>query len=134
MGESAAEKVREIEETRGRLEYELRELEDRLPDAARRAKRMAGLAVGGGVGSTLVLLGVRRIRRRRKERRARRVAAVVPAPVLQVVPPEWVRALDRALEDGRWRPWVTAGASVWLLAKLAELRQMRRLNRALLAR
>jgi hypothetical protein len=134
MGDSAAQKVREIEETRGRLEGDLRELEDRLPEAARQVKRTAGLAAGGGVGATMLWLGVRRLRRRRRERKARRVAAVVPAAALQVMPEAWVRALDRALEDGRWRPWVAAGAGVWLLVRLAELRQLRRLTRALVAR
>lgn len=133
MSDSAAEKVREIEETRGRLEGELRELEDRLPEAARQAKRAAGLAAGAGVGAAVLWTGVRGIRRRRRARRAHRVAAVVPAAALQVLPEGWIRALDRALEEGRWRPWVAAGAGVWLVVRLAELRQLRRLTRVMLA-
>ena len=66
MGSSAAETGREIEETRSRLESDIRELEGRLPKPAIWAKRVVGVAVGGGIGGSVFWFGVRRIRKRRK--------------------------------------------------------------------
>ena len=54
MGEAAARKVTEIEETRRRLETDLRELEDRMPAALRSGKALVGTLVGT-VGGALVL-------------------------------------------------------------------------------
>lgn len=48
MGEAAARKVTEIEETRRRLEADLRELEDRMPAALRSGKALIG-TVGGAI-------------------------------------------------------------------------------------
>ena len=48
MGETAAQTMKEIDATRNRLEGELRQLEDRLPAAAKAAKR---------VGATLAAVG-----------------------------------------------------------------------------
>src|SRR5205807_9310145 len=68
MGTSSAETVREIEETRDRIEAEVRELEGRLPKPAAWTKRLVGVAVGGGVGGTLFWVGVRRVRKRRAKK------------------------------------------------------------------
>ena len=54
MGEAATRKVTEIEETRRRLETDLRELEDRMPSALRSVKALAGALVGT-VGGAIVL-------------------------------------------------------------------------------
>lgn len=129
MGESAAETVREIEDTRGRLEQEIRELEDRLPQPAVWTKRLIGVAVGGGVGGALFWFGVRRVRKRRK---AKAVQAVPVQAVVQVLPEDWSKKLSEAIGDGRWRGWAAAAAGTWALFRLAELRQMRRMNRALI--
>ena len=66
MGEAAARKVTEIEETRRRLETDLRELEDRMPAALRSGKAIVGTLVGT-VGGAIVL-------RRALSRRSTRVA------------------------------------------------------------
>ena len=55
MGTSAAETVREIEATRQRLDADLQELEHRLPPPARWAKRIAGVALGGGLAGSRCL-------------------------------------------------------------------------------
>jgi hypothetical protein len=47
MGEAADRKVREIEETRSKIEADLRDLEARLPAPLRSVKSLAGLIVGG---------------------------------------------------------------------------------------
>jgi hypothetical protein len=54
MGEATARKVTEIEETRRRLETDLRDLEDRMPAALRSVKAIAGTIVGT-VGGAIVL-------------------------------------------------------------------------------
>jgi hypothetical protein len=64
VGASAAETLREIEDIRGRLEADMRELEQRVPQPAVWLKRMIGFALGGGMA--LILL--RWILKRRKQR------------------------------------------------------------------
>ena len=130
MGETAAETVAEIEATRGRLDSDLRELETRLPPPAVWGKRLVGVAVGGGVGSALLLFGARRMRARRRARRARQ--APVQA-VVGVLPDEWSKALGRTLESEEWKGWLLLVLAAWGVFRLAELRQLRRMNRALLA-
>jgi hypothetical protein len=128
MGQSAATTVREIEDIRDRLDAEMRELERRLPQPAVWAKRAAGVAVGGGV-TGLVLMSV--LRRRKRKRRAAEPSRPVQ-PVVQVVPEGTAERLSAALADGRWKPWLAAGAGVWLAMRLLELRQLRQLNRRLI--
>jgi hypothetical protein len=45
---------------------------------------------------------------------------------VQVLPDGW-------LADGAWKPYALAAGGMWLAVRLAELRQMRRTNGALLA-
>jgi len=66
MGEAAARKVSEIQETRRRLEADLRELEARMPAPLRSMKAVAGTLVGMAGGALLV----RRILSRRSDRAA----------------------------------------------------------------
>jgi len=128
MGASAAQTVKEIEETRARLDSEIRELEQRLPAPAVWAKRLMGLAVGGGAGGAVFWFTVKRLRRRRKEKvEEEQVQAVV-----NVLPERWAESLSGVIEDGRWKPWAAMAGGAWLLFRLAELRQLRRLNRTLL--
>ncbi len=128
MGESAAETVREIEETRDRLDGELRALEDRLPRPAVWTKRIAGVAIGGGVAGAAFWFLVRRRRAKRVPSTSANVQAVV-----HVLPEGLAARLEHAVEDGRWRGTAMGVAGVWLALRLAELRQLRRMNRALLA-
>jgi len=64
MGEAAARKVTEIEETRQRLETDLQELEDRMPAPLRSGKALVGTLVGT-LGGVIVL---RKILSRRSNR------------------------------------------------------------------
>ena len=131
MGESAAQTVREIEDTRGRLDAEIRELEDRLPKPAIWTKRLIGVAVGGGAGGALFWFTVKRMRGRKKA--AKKVAETVAVqPVVNILPEGWGEKVSEAMEDGRWKPWAAAAGGIWVLLRLAELRQMRRMNRALI--
>jgi len=128
MGESATETVREIEQTRDRLEDEFRELEQRLPSPAVWTKRLVGVAVGGGIGGSAFWFAARKLRKRRKQKaEQKQVQAVV-----NVLPERWAESVSAALEDGRWKGWAAAAGGAFLLFRLAELRQLRRMNRALI--
>jgi len=129
MGESATQTVREIEDTRDRLETEFRELEQRMPAPAVWTKRLVGVAVGGGVTGTAFWLVVRRLRGRKKKKKeeAQRIEAVI-----KVIPDRWAEAVSEALEDERWKTYAAIAGGAWLLLRLAELRQLRKMNRALI--
>ena len=131
MGESAAATVREIEATRERLETELTELQDRLPAPAVWAKRAVGILAGGGAATSAALFLIRRRRRKRREaEEAARLATPVSA-VIRVLPEAWAERVRDSLEDGRWKPWAAGAAGIYVAFRLAELRQLRRMNRAL---
>ncbi len=73
MGETAAETMREIEATRDRLDGELRQLEGRLPAAARMAKRAAGAIAGVGAVGVVARFAMRRRKSREGDRRVREI-------------------------------------------------------------
>jgi hypothetical protein len=131
MGKSAAETVREIEETRERLDADITELQERLPAPAVWGKRLLGMAFGGGVTGSMFWFGVRRLRKRRKEEKARKEAVQA---VVHVIPERWAEAVSDAVEQGTWKAWAGAAAAVWVLFRLAEVRQLRRMNRVLVTR
>ena len=62
MGQAADRKVIEIDEARTQLEFDLQELEDRLPAPLRSMKSLVGMLLGTGV---LVFLSLRRFRSKR---------------------------------------------------------------------
>jgi hypothetical protein len=148
--------VSDIVETRRRLEADIQALAARLPAPAIWAKRLIGLAVGGGVGGSIFWFTVRRIRNRGKEKtrlgrkekgrkekgrkeKGRVEKAPEPAvvqlasPVIQVVPAEWAGQLEELFRSGRWKGPAAAIGTVWLLMRWAERRRMKRLTEALLA-
>jgi len=132
MGERAAETVKEIEEVRDRLGDEIDELGSRLPDPARAAKRGAGILLGGGALGAALWLGIRA-----RRRRSRTPVQRATQKVLEVVPDRWTETAQRAVRDldrDQVKRWAAIGAGAWLVLRLAELRQLRRVNRALLAR
>jgi hypothetical protein len=59
MGQAADRKVSEIEETRRRLEVDLRELEARLPAPIRSMKSLAGIALGSAAVTAILLRRLR---------------------------------------------------------------------------
>jgi hypothetical protein len=63
--------MREIEATRNRLDGELRELEGRLPAAAKVAKRAAGAVAGVGVLGVAARFALRRRGKKDGDRRVR---------------------------------------------------------------
>jgi hypothetical protein len=130
MGESAAATVKEIEQTRDRLEEDLTELQDRLPAPAVWAKRAVGVAATGGAAVTVAMLVLRR--RRKKKAKAKAQAEPVNM-VVQVLPDAWAERIRDGLEDGSWKPWAAGAAGLYVAFRLAEVRQLRRMNRALVA-
>ena len=136
MGESSAATVKEIEDIRERLETNFEELERRMPAPAIWAKRAAGIAIGGGVGALVLRQVLKRAAKSPLKKAKQAVASTAPAPtsaVIQVVPEEIAGKLSAAMDDGRWKQWAAAGAGVWLALRLLELRQVRKLNRALIS-
>ena len=129
MGQNSAETVREIEETRDRLDAELRELEQRMPQPAVWAKRAVGFMVGGGTAATVGLLLLRRRKKKKEKEQARPVQAVI-----QVLPDRFAEQLSERLSDGRWQAYAAGAAGLYVVFRLAELRQLRRMNRTLMAR
>jgi hypothetical protein len=138
VGNSTAATLTEIEQTRNRLERDVAELAERLPAPAIWLKRLAGVAVGGGVGGTLFWFVVHRIRSRSKKSEESKAlknapAAVVPAPVVQVLPPEWGERLGELFETGQWKGPAIAIGIAWVLLRWMELRRLKRLTKALLS-
>jgi F0F1-type ATP synthase membrane subunit a len=128
MGQSAAETVKEIEQTRNRLENNLQALEERLPEPATWAKRLIGVAVGGGMGGTMFWFAVRRLRGRNKKKKQPQMQAVI-----QLVPDTVAERLEDVIDSERLKYYGMGIAGAWLLFKLAELRQLRALKRQLVA-
>ncbi len=134
MGESSAATVKEIEDIRGRLETNFQELERRMPAPAIWAKRAAGVAIGGGVGALVLRQLMKRAAKSPLKRAKKAVTTSAPTQaVIQVVPEEIAGKVSKAIEDGRWKQWAAAGAGVWLMFRLIELRQLRKLNRSVIA-
>jgi len=141
VGQSATATVNEIEQTRRRLETDVAELAGRLPAPAIWAKRLVGLAVGGGVGGSIFWFAVHRIRAKgkdsRKAKRAKHGEQAAPGraetPVIQVVLPEWSESLGGLLRTDGWKGPALAVGSIWLALRLAEARRLRRLTKAMLA-
>jgi hypothetical protein len=71
MGETAAETMREIDATRSRLDGELRQLEGRLPAAARLAKRSIAALAGVGFLGLAMRFALRRRGTKNGDRRVR---------------------------------------------------------------
>jgi len=132
MGQGSAETVREIEDVRQRLEGELTELEERIPPA-RQVKKVAAFALTGTTG-TVTLWTIRRVRKRRKQKKAAEKMPMPAATLIKVVPDKWADQVSVMLEDGSWkRPAAYAGGA-WVLVKLAEARQLRKMNKLLASR
>jgi hypothetical protein len=63
--------MKEIEATRGRLDTEIRQLEDRLPAAARVAKQAGAAVAGVGAAGVLLRFAIRRRKKNQTDRRVR---------------------------------------------------------------
>jgi hypothetical protein len=99
----------------------------------RRTALLTGLTAAGGGGS--VWLIARRARKRRQRKAAKRAARQTVTRVQEIaqrLPDQWSEKVTERLEDERWRIWaLTIAVAAWVLFRMAELRQLRRLNRAM---
>jgi hypothetical protein len=91
-----------------------------------RAALLTGLTAAGGTGAALVL--ARRARRRKRSVSERAQAAA------RQTSGRLAKSISSRLEEPDWRLWGLAGlALAWFLVRMAELRQLRRMARALIA-
>ena len=85
------------------------------------------------IKSRYTLWTLRRIRKRRKQRAVEKANAPMAA-VIKVVPDRWADQVSEMVADGTWkRPAAYAGAA-WMVMKLAETRQLRKMNKLLASR
>ena len=125
MGQRSVETVREIEETREKLEGKLLALEERMP-ALTPVKRLVGVAVGGGMGGTVFWFVVKRMRARKQKKQA-----VQPVnAVINLVPENLATKVEEMMQGERAKQYAIGAFAVWVLLKLAEIRQLRALRRA----
>jgi hypothetical protein len=122
MGEGSTETVQEIEDVRDRLGDQIQELEGRLSGVPSSAKK-AGVGVAGGLAGLLVFRG---IRRRMKKRRASKIETSLESAA-DLVP----EGLKEAVEERDWRFWAGVAAGAIVLFRLVEVRQLRKINKAL---
>ncbi|MDP8955978.1 MAG: hypothetical protein M3N24_03345 [Actinomycetota bacterium] len=131
MGQGTDQTVRQIEDARERLGTELSEFEERLPNRLPTGGR-AVLPIAGAVAATgATVLVVRGVRGRA---RARAAARRLPARIIGRVLPGRVGRSRTETPDDRWKLWAAAAGGVWLAVRLAQLQQLRRLNRTLVVR
>ncbi len=132
MGQSTDRTVRQIQDTRERVGSELPQFEDRLPDRLPTGRRTVIPIAGAVVATGTAWLVVRGVRRRAK---AKAAARKFPARVIaRVLPKTAGNSISKTLENDRWKLWAAAAGGVWVAFRLAELRQLRRLNRTLVVR
>jgi hypothetical protein len=112
MGQSAAETVREIQETRARIQNNLSALEERLPERGDLVKRGAAVAVGGTAGGLLLWYAIRRIR---PSSDAEPLTNGAAQPVITVV-----------RSGGRMAAWVALASFVLNAIAVAKLRRLSR--------
>ena len=124
--------MRQIEDTRERLGTELQEFEERLQNRLPTARRALLPVAGAVVATGAAVLVIRGVRRRSK---ARAAAQRFPARIIgRVLPARAGKPKSKTSEDERWKLWALAAGGVWTAVRLAELRQLRRLNRTLVVR
>jgi hypothetical protein len=91
-----------------------------------RTALLTGLTAAGGTGAALVL--ARRARRRKRSTAQRMQAVAIEYPS------RFAKTASSRLQDPEWRLWGLAGIAVaWFVVRMAELRQLRRMARALVA-
>jgi hypothetical protein len=129
MGENSAQTVKEIEDVRDRLDGELRELEERLPPA-HVAKRVGATLLTGTTGTVTFWV----LRRARAKRKAKKAPPPAVSTLVQVVPDRWAKQVAEMVEDGTWRRPAAYAAGAWAVFKLAEVRQLRKMNKLLASR
>jgi hypothetical protein len=125
MGQDAAQTVREIEEIRGRLSSDIEELQERMPAPGVWGKRAVGVLAGGGAVAAAALFLLRRRRSKRRRQQQPSVEAVI-----NLLPEDVARRVSDKFDSEQVKRWLTVAGGAWVLFKLAELRQLRRMRTA----
>ena len=119
MGESSSETVREIEDVRGHLEGEIQALEERLPKPPA-AKNLVGVVAGAGLAALTLKTLLKKGRRRKSSKieEIKEQASDLPDQIRE------------SLEGADWKPVAAAIGGLWVVFRLMEIRQLKRLSRA----
>jgi hypothetical protein len=89
-------------------------------------KRLVGVAVGGGMGGTVFWFVVKRMRARKQKKQATQPVNAV----INLVPEDVATKVSEMMEGERAKQLAIGAFAVWVLLKLAEIRQLRALRRA----
>lgn len=109
-----------------------------------RAAIITGLTAAGGTGAALVLARRARRRRRSPAERAQAMARELPGRARKIpgraknVSRQWTKDVSARMEkmdEQQWRVWgLAAVAAAWFLLRMAEVRQLRKMNKVLISR
>jgi len=99
-----------------------------------RTRLLTGLTAAGGTGAALAL--ARRSRRRKRSAAERAQAAAKKLPDrAKELSDQWSKGVSSKMEEPEWRLWGLAGLAItWFLVRMAEVRQLRKMNRILISR
>src|SRR6266498_2426389 len=99
-----------------------------------RTKLLTGLTAAGGTGAALALARRSRRRKRSAAERAQAVAKKLPDRAKELSD-QWAKDLSSKVEEQEWRLWgLAALVLTWFLVRMAEVRQLRKMNRILISR
>jgi hypothetical protein len=99
-----------------------------------RGALLTGVTAVGGTGAALAL--ARRARRRRRSSAERAQAAAKKLPDrAKELSGQWTKDLSSRMEEREWQVWgLAALVFTWFLVRMAEIRQLRKMNRILITR
>jgi hypothetical protein len=105
---------------------------------------ITGLTAAGGTGAALALARRARRRRRSTAERAQAMAKKLPEQAKRFpgrarkVSGQWAKDMSsrmERMEEQQWRMWgLAAVVLTWFLVRMAEVRQLRKMNRILISR
>jgi hypothetical protein len=126
MGQRTDETVRQIEDATDRLGSEIGELEERLQGRVATGRRTLLPIAAAIAGTGATWLVVRGLRNRTAARRKTLIGRVLPKGV--------AKSVSRTFEGNAWKFLAAGVGGVWVAFRVAELQQLRRLNRTLAVR
>ena len=98
-----------------------------------RTALLKGLTAAGGTGAALALARRSRRRKRSAAERAQAAARTLPNRARRLSG-EWAKDISSKMDDRQWQVWgLAALAFTWLLVRMAEIRQLKKMNRILVS-
>ncbi|HEY3211311.1 MAG TPA: hypothetical protein VGL18_16275 [Actinomycetota bacterium] len=105
-----------------------------------RTALLTGLTAAGGTGAAVALARRARRRKRSAAERAQAAARKLPGQAKKLpgqakkLSDQWSKGISSRMEAPEWRLWgLAAVAMTWFLVRMAEIRQLRRMNRILIS-